>query len=239
MRRRLVAMLCVLLPAAAEAQGASEAARAFLGAHSSSRWAEMARLVDSASLAVVRAEAVRTLRSMEIVQSMQPPATDTGAAAGFRRMLEGMKSMTGNNLLAMTFANVSSEQEMNALSDRELMARWFEAKGPEYLRRRGMMGAMLASFSLSEEARSAAEAEMASAVVMPKWEVVGEFREPDGSGHAIFRAAGKTPPASTGVLTFRPAQDGKWYLTFSGTDDQLSVFAGMALRSMFPTSPGR
>ncbi len=241
MRRRLVAMLCLLLPAAAGAQGASETARAFLGAHSSSQWAEMARLVDSASLAVVRAEAIRTLRMMETIQSYRPPAPDTGAAAGVRRMLESVKSMTGGNVLAMTFANVNTEQEMNALSDRELMARWFEARGPEYLRRRIGMGTMEAMLgSLSAEARSAVHEAMASTVVsMPKWDVVGEFREPDGAGHVIFRVAGNTPPAGTGVLTFRPAQDGKWYLTFERTDDQLAAFAGMVLRAMIPTPPGR
>jgi hypothetical protein len=234
-------MLCLLLPAAAGAQGASEAARAFLSAHSRSQWAEMARLVDSASLAAVRAEAIRTLRTMEKIQNFQTPGTpDTGAAAGLRRMLEGVNSMSGGNLLAMTFANVRTEQEMNALSDREHMARWFEAKGAEYLRRIGMgtMEAMLGS--LPAEARSAAEAAMASTVLsMPQWDVVGEFREPDGAGHVVFRVAGKTPPGATGVLTFRPAQDGKWYLTFTSTDDQLAAFAGMALRTMMPTLPGR
>jgi len=236
MRRTLVAMLYLLLPAVAGAQGASEAARAFLSAHSGSKWADMARLVDSASLAVVRAEGVRTLRIMERVQDFRPPA-DTGAAAGLQRMLEGAKSMIGGNMLAMTFANVKTEQEMNALSDRELMARWFEAKSPEYLRQIGM-GAMASMLgSLSAEARAAAEAAM-PAVNMPHWDVVGEFREPDGAAHVIFRLAGKTPPASTGVLTFRPAQDGKWYLTFANTDDQLAPFAAMVLRTLTPTPPG-
>ena len=234
-------MLCFLLPAAAGAQGASEAARAFLGAHSSSRWAEMARLVDSSSLAVVRAEAIRMLRIMETLQRDQQPATpDTGAAAGFQRMVQGLKSMSGRNILAMNFANVNTEQEMKALSDLELMSRWFEAKSPEFLRRIGMgtMEAMLGS--LSAEARAALEAAMASDVVsMPQWDVVGEFREPEGAGHVVFRLAGKTPPASTGVLTFRPTQDGKWFLTFARTDDQLAAFAGMALRTITPTVPGR
>ena len=97
------------------------------------------------------------------------------------------------------------------------------------------MASMLGS--LSAEARAAAEAAM-PAVSMPHWDVVGEFREPDGAAHVIFRLAGKTPPASTGVLTFRPAQDGKWYLTFANTDDQLAPFAGMVLRTMMPTPPG-
>jgi len=199
----------------------------------------MARLVDSASLAAVRVEAVRTLRTMETVQSLQPPAADTGAATGFRRMLEGVTSMTGVNLLAMTFANVRTEQEMNALSDRELMARWFEAKSPEYLRRKGtgMAEAMLGM--IPAEKRAAAEAAMATAVIsMPRWEVIGEFREPDGASHVVFRAAGKAPLAGTGVLTFRQAKDAKWYLTFVHTDDQLAPFAGMVLRAMMPTPPG-
>jgi hypothetical protein len=233
-------MLFVLLPAAAGAQGASEAARAFLGAHSSSQWADMARLVDSASLAVVRAEAIRTLRMMETVQSYQSTMPDTGAAAGLRRMLEGARSMMGTNMLEMTLANVRTEQEMNALSDLELMARWFEARSPEYLRRRGMglMESMLGS--IPAEARSAAQEAMASTVMpMPQWEVVGEFREPDRTSHVIFRIAGKTPRAGTGVLTFRPAQDGKWYLTFGHTDDQLAPIAAMVLRTMIPTVPGR
>jgi hypothetical protein len=237
MRRTLVATLFVLLPAAVGAQGASEAARAFLGAHSSNQWAEMARLVDSASLAVVRAEGIRTLRIMETVQNYQPTVPDTGAAAGLRRMLEGARSMMGTNMLEMTFANVRTEQEMNALSDLELMARWFEAKSPEYLRRRGM--GMMESM-LPAEARAAAQDAMASTVVsMPQWEVVGEFREPDSAAHVIFRIAGKTPRASTGVLTFRRAQGGKWCLTFGNTDDQLAPLAAMVLRTMMPTVPGR
>ena len=229
-------MLCLLAPAAAGAQGASEAARSFLRAHSSSQWAEMARLVDSASLAVVRAEAIRTLRMMEKVQNFRPP-TDTGAAAGLQRMFEGAKSLIGGNMLAVTFANVRTEQEMNALSDGELMARWFEAKSPDYMRRIGM-GALQSMFgSISAEARAAAEAAM-PALSMPQWDVVGEFREPDGAGHVIFRLAGKTPPSSTGVLTFRPAKDGKWYLTFANTEDQLAAFAGMVMRTMIATPPG-
>jgi len=236
MRRTLVAMLCLLAPATAGAQGASEAARAFLGAHTSGQWADMARLVDSASLVVVRAEATRTLRLMETVQNYRAPA-DTGAAAGLQRMFEGAKSLIGGNMLAVTFANVRTEQEVNALSDRELMARWFEAKGPDYMRRMGMgvMESMLGS--IPAEVRSAAAAAM-PAPSIPKWDVVGEFRESDGAGHVVFRIAGKTPPAGTGVLTFRPARDGKWYLTFASTDDQLAAFAGMALRTMMPTPPG-
>ena len=237
MRRSLVAMLCLLLPAAAGAQGASEAARAFLGAHTSGQWAEMARLVDSASLAVVRAEAIRTLRLMETVQNYRAPA-DTGAGAGLQRMFEGAKSLIGGNMLAVSFANVRTEQEVNALSDRELMARWFEAKGPDYVRRMGMGVVESMLGSIPAESRAAAEAAMAAATSMPQWDVVGEFRESDGAGHVVFRLAGKTPPASTGVLTFRPAQDGKWYLTFATTEDQLAAFAGMALRTMVPTPPG-
>ena len=237
MRRTLVAMLCLLAPATAGAQGASEAARAFLGAHTSGQWAEMARLVDSASLVVVRAEATRTLRLMETVQNYRAPA-DTGAAAGLQRMFEGAKSLIGGNMLAVIFANVRTEQEVNALSDRELMARWFEAKGPDYMRRMGMgvVESMLGSIPV--EKRAAAEAAMAAAMSMPQWDVVGEFREGDGAGHVVFRIAGKTPPAGTGVLTFRPARDGKWYLTFATTEDQLAAFAGMVMRTMIPTPPG-
>jgi hypothetical protein len=236
MRRSLVAMLCLLAPAGVGAQGASEAARAFLGAHTSGQWADMARLVDSAALVVVRAEAIRTLRMMEKVQNFRPPA-DTGAAAGLQRMFEGAKSLIGGNMLAVTFANVRTEQDVNALSDLELMARWFEAKGPDYMRQIGMGALESMLGSISAEARSAAEAAMPTPSI-PRWDVVGEFRESDGASHVVFRLAGKTPPASTGVLTFRPAQDGKWYLTFARTDDQLAAFAGMALRTMMPSPPG-
>ena len=237
MRRALAAMLFVLPTAAAGAQDASEAARAFLGAHSRSQWVEMARLVDSASLAVVRAEAIRLLRTMQALPSYQPSASDTGAATGFRRMVEGVMSMTGS-MLEMSFANVRTEQEMNALSDLELMARWFEAKSPEYLRKG--MGRELMAAIMPAETRSAAQEAMTSAVLqMPQWDVVGEFREPDGAAHVIFRVAGKTPRASTGVLTFRQAQDRNWYLTFGNTEDQLAPFAAMVLRTMMPTLPGR
>ena len=240
MHRRLVATLCLLLPAAGGAQGASETARAFLNAHSTSQWADMARFVDSSSMAVVRAEAVRMLRGLDAVQNSQSSGNDTGATAGFRRMLEGMKSLTGDNMLAMYFANVRTEQEMNALSDRELMARWFEAKSPAYLRQMsaGTMRAMLGS--LQPEAREAAEAAMASSMpTMPTWDVVGEVREPGAASHVIYRVAGKTPLSTTSVLTFRPEKDGKWYLTFSGTDDQLASMAGMTLRAMMPSLSGR
>jgi len=238
MRRTLVAMLLVLPPAAAGAQGASEAARAFLRAHSSSQWAEMARLVDSASQAVVRAEATRTLRTMAALPRYQPPASDTGAATGFRRVVEGAMSMTGS-MLEMTFANVRTEQEMNALSNLELMARWFEAKSPEYLLRSGMVRDMMLAF-MSADSLSVAKAAMTSAVpALPQWEVVGEFRERDGAAHVIYRVAGKTPRAGTGVLTFRRARDRKWYLTFENTDDQLAPFAAMVPRAMMGAVPGR
>jgi hypothetical protein len=70
------------------------------------------------------------------------------------------------------------------------------------------------------------------------WEVVGEVVEREGLVHVLYRALG-TNPGATSVLTFRIAADGKWYLPFSRTDDQLTVLTGSAMRSMLPSGvPG-
>jgi hypothetical protein len=231
---KTIRILALLLPATAGAQAASAAARQFLDAYTMGQWAAMASLVDSASLPVVRAEAVRFMENMRKSQEVRSRmSADTGATAGLLRMMDGLQTVVGPNMLRMMFARVESEADLQALSDRELMSRWFEAKSPAYLFRIGAttMSAMFGS-KISPEARALAEAEMAS-IKPVAWEVVGEVVEREGLAHVLYRSMG-TSPGATSALTFRIAADGKWYLPFSRTDDQLTVLTGAVLRSMLP-----
>jgi hypothetical protein len=228
-RKLPVIALLILAPSLVGAQTASAAAKAFLQAHTEGKWDVMAELIDSTSIRSVRVVAQRLLTQMAMIESS--PSRDAADSTGLGSLLQGVRSMMGNfNVLQMTFARVMNDAQVNTLSDRELMARWLEAKSPGYsaeLTARMMQSMMRSMPPGSEDEVNAALEAMGSKTVA--WEVVGEVLEGDTLAHVTYRVAGRTTPAPTGVLTFART-GGRWLVHFASPDDQLTTMSTLATR---------
>lgn len=234
-RFRSVVAILSLVPAALSAQGAAAAAKAFFGAQSDKNWLGMADLVDSSSLRAVRDQAMKISATFATMAKPETKAIlDSLGVSNMSRAVEGIQGMFGGTpLLAMSFARVKDGAEFAAMTDREIMARWFEAKSPGYLTTvmsGGMFKGMLENFpgGAAAEVKSA----MAGIVSTPiNWDVVGEIADGPGVSHVIYRAGGGSPAQPTSVLTFHMS-GGQWRVWFMSPDDQLADLAQHALRAV-------
>src|SRR3990170_4439372 len=216
MRRVIRAFLAILLvaPAALRGQSASSTAKAFFQAQTDKRWQAMADFVDSASLKALRGIADRMTLTMSTLSSPEGRARmDSAGVSDMAKALEGLQAMLGGpgSMLRFTFARVTDAAELQAISDRELMGRWFEARSAGYLAgltTDGMLKGMLDKIESTKL----------------NWEIVGEIAEGDGVSHVVYRVAGMTPQAPTGILTFR-ASGRRWYIRFASPNEQLGHMA--------------
>ena len=144
------------------------------------------------------------------------------------KALEGLQAMLGGpgSMLRFTFARVTDAAELQAISDRELMGRWFEAKSAGYLAgltTDGMLKGMLDKLPPSAGNEMRAMLDKIESTKL-NWEIVGEIAEGDGVSHVVYRVAGMTPQAPTGILTFR-ASGRRWYIRFASPNEQLGHMA--------------
>ena len=232
---RAFLMVLVLAPAAARGQSASVAARTFFQAHTDRQWLAMADCVDTSSLKAVRRVADRMISAFSTVAKPEARAKlDSAGATGVLSLMDGIQSIMGpGSMLRFEFARVKDAAELQALSDRELLGRWFEAKSVGYaigLVSGGMMKAMLDRMPApaGAELKSALDQAGASPI---RWEVVGEIAEGDSVAHVAYRAAGLTPQASTGILTFHSSR-GRWYIRFTDPVEQLGHMSALAITAM-------
>src|ERR1017187_1618839 len=196
--------LSLVAPAALCAQSASATAKAFFQAQTAKQWLAMADFVDTTSLRVLRGIADTQVQGMT---TMAMPATrarmDSMGASGALKASDAVQAMLGpGSTLRYTFARVTGAAELQAMSDRELMARWFEAKSVASLfgLSGGMMKQMMAMMpqSSSGETQSMLDRAESSST---SWEIVGVISEGDSLAHVAYRVAGITPPAPTAILT--------------------------------------
>jgi hypothetical protein len=239
--RRAVALAIVLaaVSQSMNAQAASAVARAFLQANTDRRWDAMADLVDAASLRALRTIAETRASTFSTADRPETRASlDSMGMTNLTRGMDGMRGMLGGaSLLSFMFAGVNDAEQVRALSDHDLMARWFEAKSPGYLARltsESLMKGMLDRLppDRAAEVRAGFDSLQSRRIA---WEVVGEVREGPGVAHVTYRAAGRTPPSATAVLTLQ-ASGSKWYVHFTDPDDQLAQMATFATRAMRPDS---
>ena len=225
MRPLVLVLILPFLPADAPAQGAADAARSFLERRARHDWLAMAEFADSAGLMAIRAVANRAIEQMtmlarpEVRQQLESARADAPL-----RLLDATTSMVGGgSLLRLTFAGVTDTATLRALSDRALVARWFEAKDPSYLTSimmNGMLSGIIAQAADGDRLR----AEVDSVMRVPVgYEVVGvvEERTTRPTSHVIYRMAVGGP---TGVLSLR--QDaGRWYLASLERAEQMDQLA--------------
>ena len=224
-----------LVPAAARCQSASATARAFFQAHTDHQWQAMADFVDSASLRAMREVADKMVASFATMAKPEVRAAmDSAGVGAMANMMSSLQSMMGpGSMLRFMFAHVTDAAELQAMPDRDLMARWFEAKSPGYtmgLASNDMLKGMIDRMPAAEGSGMRAAMDVAGATPLP-WEVVGEIPEGRGVSHVVYRVAGQTPQGATGILTFR-ATGGRWYIHFTNPDDQLGHMAALALSAM-------
>lgn len=232
------ALLLLLVVSKSAAQTPLQAAKDFLQAHTDQQWSTMASFVDSASLRALRATADRMAAMLAVASSPAArAAADSMRAPELARAMEGIQSMFGGaSMLQLMFARVPDTVALKALSDRELMARWFEAKSIGYV---SEIASASMSQRMSERAgRSVQRAYDRLGALRLPWEVIGSAVEGDSIAHVVYRLAGRNPPAATGVLTFR-STNGRWLIRFTNPDDQLAALNALVLRAVQDTPPRR
>ena len=228
--------LLAALAAPLAGQSAAATAKTFFKANTDRQWLAMADLVDSSSQRAMRADADRTA---QLFAKMASPAaramTDSMGAPGFGRMMEGIGSRFGDgSMLRLYYARVTDAAELALLSDREILARWFEAKSPGYLMSIGS-GMVIKGMmeKLTPEAGTAMQAGLDSAQAMNiDWDVVGEVAEGESVAHVTYRVAGLAPAAATGVLTFHRVLGGRWRVHFASPNDQLAYMSKLSLDAL-------
>lgn len=237
--RALVAA-ALLAPSVATGQSASAAAKAFLQAQTDKQWLTMADLVDTSSLRALRASADRSARTY--ATAMRPEtrsAMDSMGMGGIGKTMEGVQSMFGpGSMLRIEYARVQDAAEIQAMSDRELMARWFEAKSFAYMMNI-MMGGMLKPMldKMPAGANSEMQAEFAKLdSAKTRWEIVGEVNESANVAHVVYRVAGTTPSSPAATLTFQRT-GGRWLLHFDSPEGQLTQMAQLGMAAMKPKMP--
>ena len=231
--------ICLFTPAAVRGQSASSTAKAFFQAQTDKQWLEMADFVDSSSLRALRGIADKQIQGLSAMAKPEMRAKmDSMGAIGMAKTMDGLQAMLGQgSMLRFTFARVTDTTELQAMSDRELMGRWFEAKSLGYLL--GLSGGMLKGLiaTMPPPAGDVMQSTLDTFGSMKmKWEVVGEIAEGDSVAHVAFRIAGLTPPAPTGILTFR-ASGARWYIRFRNPDDQLGHLAALVMAAMQALQP--
>ena len=230
-----LAVLVLLAVSPLSAQTASARARAFFQAHTDTQWVAMADFVDSASLHAMRGVADTLVGRAELTSNPDflRATADSAGLGGLGQMLSGFQSMFGASLLGTTFARVSSADELRAMSDRELMARWFEAKSFSYATSM-VMGTMFKGLmdNLPGAAATDLQAALSGVTSTPiAWQVIGEIAEGDSVSHVAYRVAGQTPTGPIGVLSFKKSA-GKWYIHFTDPDDQLAQMSALAMSAI-------
>lgn len=235
---RMCFAVLVLVPAVVRGQSATASAKAFFQAHGDKQWMAMADLVDSASLRVIRIVANQLTTTLATASSPRVRATmDSAGASGMVAAMDGLRSLLGGSLLQFSFAHVANADELLALSNRELMSRWFEAKSFAYLGSL-MSGTLLKPMmgKLADSANAGIQSAFdAMQNVVIGWEVIGEIAEGDTLRHVAYRVAGSTPRGAAGVLTFVRRPGARWLVTFTNPDDQLGHMAALgnaALQSL-------
>jgi hypothetical protein len=231
MRTIIAAIFCstLLVHSEVSAQSASVAARQFFQAYTDKQWFMMAGVVDSTSLVALRGMGETMVRNF--AAASRPAAKAAMDSTGMAKTMEGLQAMFGGgSMLRLMFANVTDEAQFKALSDRELMARWFEAKSLAYLTTvmaGGMLGGMMDKVPGSAvEIRSEMDR---MAQQRQAWQVVGEIMEGDSIAHVTYRVVGEEASAA-GVLTFK-ASRGVWKIHFTSPDDQLVPMTQLAMRA--------
>jgi hypothetical protein len=229
----LLALLAVASPALS-AQTASATANGFLQAQSGSQWQAMAEFVDSSSLHVLRGVSDKLAASLAAAQRPEVRAAmDSMGGSAMGQAIGGLQAMFGGSMLQTIFAHVTSADSLRAMSDRELMARWFEAKSFAYATEL-MMSTMFKG--LMDKLPAGASAEMQTEMDKVRsqttaWQVIGEILEGDTVAHVAYRIAGQTPEGASGVLTLRKSS-GTWYVHFTDPDDQLAAMATLGMKAM-------
>jgi hypothetical protein len=226
---RILLLVLLLLPAATPAQGAGEAARAFLAARARRDWAGMAEFADGAGRLAIRAAANRAIEQLAMLQRPEVRQTlEAARASAPLRLLDAGSSMIGGgSLLRLSFAGVSDPDSLRSLSDGELVARWFQAKDPGYLTSlmmNGMMSEIIAKAPDSDRLRAGVD----SVMQLPTgWAIVGvvEERSVRPVAHVIYRM---TTGGPTGVLTFRE-NAGRWYLASLDPSEQVDQMSKLDL----------
>lgn len=233
----LVTVLVVVPLRGVSAQGASDAARQFLDAHARSEWTVMASWVDSASLSRNREAAMRVANTSAMMSSPGVRAMIDSSQNEFLRTIGSMTGAMGPDaMLRLNYARVTTVDEIRAMSDQELMARWFEAKSPEHLIRmtaEGPMASLIRQAGVEPQAMSAAMSSSLDAVRVKRWDLVGEVVESADVAHVVFRN-GDREGNPTAVLTFRKGSDGMWRIHFVSPEDQLLALSSSLMAGRRP-----
>jgi len=175
----------------------------------------------------LRGVADNLVASFSLLDPAKARKDSTGAdpMAGMRQSLQGL---LGSNMLSMMFARVENETALRALSNRDLMTRWFEAKSNDYLSEMGagITNRLVVNREFQEQAQSGIE-KMRS--MRFRWEILGEIADGGNTTHIVYRLADDLP-GEAGVLTFQKSGE-RWYIHFVDPNIQLGTMAGFALRA--------
>ncbi len=179
-------------PLGARPESPEAVARAFFSALEASEWEQAASLVHPATAAKIRqsvlshvaAWTTREIPTVELLRRFDPEMPEEVAEYQVRRARETL-TREESPLLYM-LARVRTAAEVEALSDREVLARYLEAQDPRYQFQRARE--QVDRFKLPDVAPPRNPPRM-------RHTVLGHVLEADSLAHVVYRAAGEAEGA--------------------------------------------